>query len=345
MVNKTHAHSSAVSPLFQFVLIIASALLMTVALYRGIISFTTFDVAPPMEIVSPQKLIEFGGSPGIAKVGLYIDQFQTFDMVKNEFIFSGSIWFQFVPGIISLNTLEKFEFARGQILYRSAPDTMLLDQYILVKYNIRVSFTSDLNYTCFPIDDHRIFLMLIHHFVSPNELLFESTQQEFIILPDTTIFGWTELNRTVTTGYLSEVLDSNDARKTHQYPVTLFALDYARSGVRYIITILLPLLLIFYLTLFSLSLDEKAAITLSTGSITAIIAYRFVIENISPAVGYLMISDYLFFLFLACSFLVFFLNTIEMFTERVPVTYKQIAVCVLHLTVSSFTTYMFMFFA
>ena len=36
---------------------------------------------------------------------------------------------------------------------------------------------------------------------------------------------------------------------------------------------------------------------MSTGNIVALVAYRFVIESISPKVGYPMIADYIFFLF------------------------------------------------
>lgn len=334
-----------ISPLFQFSLIILSSILLTFSLYRGLVTFTSSDSIPPLETISPQKLASWGSTPSIVRVGLYIDTFQIFDVVKNNFIFTGSIWFQFVPGAISLNTLEHFAFARGQILYRSAPDSKLIDSQLLVKYNIRVSFNSSTDFSYFPVDDHRINLMLVHQFVSPNELLFESTQQEFIIIPDTRPFGWEIVNKYVNAGYLSETLDVNDPRKNVLYPAVLFSIDFARKGIRYLITILLPLLLVFYLTLFSFSLDPKSAITLSAGGITAILAYRFVIENISPLVGYLMISDYLFFLFLASSFFIFFAVTVDGYAWKFSALQKKIVIIILHLVVSTTTTYIFLFFS
>lgn len=334
-----------VSPLFQFVFIIISGMLIAFSLYRGLVTFSTADSIPPLETVSPQKLASWGSTPSTVHVGLYIDQFQTFDVVRNNFIFTGNIWFVLVPGAISLNTLEQFEFARGQILYRSAPDTKLIDGQLLVKYNIRVSFNTGVNFSFFPVDNHRIFLTLVHQFVSPNELLFESTQQEFIIIPDLHSYGWNIINKYVASGYLSEKLDVNDPRKTVLYPAVLFSFDCERIGIRYLITILLPLLLIFYLTLFSFSLDSRNAITLSAGGITAILAYRFVIENISPSVGYLMISDYLFFLFLAACFFIFFVVTVDGYARQLSLMQKKLLVMLLHIIIAVVAMYLFLFFS
>ena len=61
--------------------------------------------------------------------------------------------------------------------------------------------------------------------------------------------------------------------------------------------------------MFLFSLDPKkyreAIMTISAATVPAILAYRFVIETISPKVSYFMLSDHIFSLFLFLSFLVF----------------------------------------
>ncbi len=95
------------------------------------------------------------------------------------------------------------------------------------------------------------------------------------------------------------------------HPRVIFALDYTPTGLRQLVSIILPLLLIFSLTIFTFSMDPepyyRSILTLSSGAVTGLIAYKFVIENLSPKVGYFMLGDMLFFLFLTMTFVIFFL--------------------------------------
>ncbi|MBA3752528.1 hypothetical protein H0X06_07155, partial [Candidatus Dependentiae bacterium] len=84
-------------------------------------------------------------------------------------------------------------------------------------------------------------------------------------------------------------------------------------GIRRLVTILFPLMLIFYISIFTFSINPitnlRSIISLSSASITGLLAFRFVIENLSPKVGYFMISDYLFFLLLGTTCIVFLVNS------------------------------------
>lgn len=332
-----------IPPLFQILLIAISFVCISAALIKGLYNFNTSDKQPQLEIVTPEKISEFGGFPDKVTVGLYIDQFQEFDIVKNHFVFTGTLWFLFNQGVISLNSLAKFEFERGKILYKSEPETRLLGDKLLVQYNIGVEFTSSLDYSYFPLDDHRIYLVLTNQIVSPGEILLQSSQREFKVKPDVRTLGWEKRNIQVTHGYSAAELDTYDERKTHYYPTVLFAIDYNRYGIRYIISILLPLLLIFYLATFTFSIAPNLAINLAAGSVTAILAYRFVIENLSPKTGYLMLSDYLFFLFLSLCVFIFFMTVIDTFSVHVPTIYKKIACISLHTIVVCVSSYLFVF--
>ena len=330
-----------VSPLFQLVCVIISVLLIAFMINKRLTEFRVRERQPAIIRISPKNLTEFGGFLNTVRVGLYIDKFQAFDVVNNLFIFTGILWFQFSAGAISLDTLEKFNFEWATIRDRSKPSVQLVDDKTLVRYNIRVEFMSMLDYTYFPFDDHRLYLVLTNKFVSPREVIFESFQRSFIVKPEADIFGWNQINSSVKTGYAEAKIDPHDERKTLFYPLVIFSIDYARYGIRFLLSILLPLLLIFYLVMFSFSLDKKPGIGLAIGGVTAILGYRFVIERLSPPAGYFMISDYIFFLLLIVSCLIFFINVFDHYLMPLTLNKKKNIVVILHAFVISLCGYFF----
>lgn len=344
-MKRTHYidEQELVSPLFQLLLIGISILCLSYIYYKKQTIFQASDERPDLIIISPKTYQTFGAFPGIIQTGLYIYEFQKFNITQNEFVFNGTIWFLFNPGVISLTTLQKFSFDKGTILYMSLPNTQLLNGKLLVRYNIRVEFNSPIDYRLFPLDNHTLYLVLNHQFVSPGEILFDSSTTDFLPALNVATFGWQQINKTATPGYAQAVLDPYDNKKTFYYPITVFSIDYVRSGIRYALSIILPLLLIFYLTIFSVSLNPSSQIALTTGGITAVLAYRFVIESISPMVGYFMLSDYIFFLILVALCLVFLLSIIDMFAVHIPLRYKKISIGIIHGIVIGMQAYWLMF--
>lgn len=323
---------SRVSINFQLILIIiSSSILLSLITWRSI-TFTTHEQQPNIKHITPTLYQTLGGSSHTVIVGLYIDQFIDFNMVTNEFTIDCTLWFKFDPGVISLDSLSKFSFMKGTILQKSEPDIQLIENKMLVKYVVRVAFESNLNYKNFPLDSHRIFLLLTNKFVSPSEVIFESSRREFNIDAHVTSEGWTLTDRSVINGYIESSLDPYDPRQDVRYPATLFIFDYTRNSVRYALSIILPLALIFYVLLLANS------IRVSVGGITAILAYRFVIENLSPKTGLFMISDYLFFVFLAVCLLMFLLSIVEK-KYKVSRKFKMIYISLLHLILIILVTF------
>ncbi len=288
------------------------------------------ETMPIIEQINPETLNEFGGFPDEVTVGLFIEQFQTFDILHNEFMFNGIIWFLLNPGVISLDSLQKFAFERGEIVYISKPNIELHNKKLLVQYHIRVKFTSALNYEAFPLDSHKINLIFTHPFVTLSEALFESSTNNFIIKAQTQATGWKLVDQQVRYGYLTAQLNEDNPDQNKYIPQVIFSMDFIRTGARAVVSILLPLLLIFYLTLFTFSLDTRQSITIATGSVTGILAYRFVIENLSPATGYFMLADYFFFLFLTASCFVFCLNVVNAFATHLKAAGKKCIIVAIH---------------
>lgn len=329
---------------FQIFLIILSIIFAGFALYRPLHLFTTTDPRAELLSITPQLIQEFGSEPATVKVGFFIRDFPVFNMVKGDFTIVGIVWFEFDPSIISLETLNKFVFDKAEFLQRSATYSRIVGDKLFVRYDVKLKFNLPLQYKYFPLDDHRLSIMLTHELITPGEIKFSSGINEFIVGPNMESAGWGEVGRQVKLGYTEAVLDTTDATKKVYHPAALFSIDYRRIGIRYSLTIFLPLLLIFYLSLFSFSLDpinyRGSIVSLATGGITALLAYRFVIESLSPSVGYFMLSDYIFFLFLFALCIVFFL---VMIGALVPVWIKKMMVICLHLYVDICIGYFFLF--
>lgn len=330
-----------VSPIFQLFFIFLSSFTLYLLILHRLNNFRAYDLAPNVTLITPKKYKDLGGFATNIKTGLFIDQFEEFDMITNSFVFTGIVWFEFNPGTISLAALEKFSFERSKILDRSPPEIKVVDSKLLVSYGIRAKFSTSLNNKEFPLEDHTVYITLVHKYVQPKEILFESREQDFVVKADVTDAGWKIVNKRVVTGYKEDKVNEFDKEKTLVYPITVFAMDYSRVAIRFVMSILLPLLMIFYLILFAFSVETKPAIPLTTGGITATIAYRFVIDKLSPSAGYFMISDLLFFLTLGMCCLIFFVILIEAYVVPFTLAQKKVVLFALHMIINTFCFYLF----
>lgn len=275
--------------------------------------FCSSDTPPHITAVTPKTLQQKAHTqPTKVTVGLTIIDFPTFDVSRNEFEFSGILWFTFDPALIGLKTIEKFHFLKGEIKSISEPSTQLENDLLTVRYRIRVSFKTNLYYGYFPFEDHTIYLMLSNTAVDPDEVNFESTYAN-VIIEHPYLDGWDYKDHHVTTGYSTVSLGIGRGKEI-MYPSVLFAIDFFHHSVRYLISVLLPLLIIFLIDLFSLCFDQKeergTLVTMTTANIAALVAYRFVLESLTPKVGYPTIADYFFFLFLCNTFIIFTVNCV-----------------------------------
>ncbi len=337
MSRHTHSSNNAINPFFQITIgTITLVFLLISFVFRP---FVTSDIEPQKTIPQPQELYHFKETAHEVKVGFVIRNFEEFDIVKNSFIVSGYVWFEFDPTIVSLKTISNFNFEQATILSKSPPTIRINGDRIIATFDIRISARSGLQYNEFPFDDHRIYFVLSFENISPRELYFISSAREFIVSSDVSILGWKLRDTHVETSYLNNNLDALDAKKNITHPQVIFSLDYERLGIRYILLLILPLYLIFLLITLAYSLDDEyqsSIISLTSGGISAIVAYRFVIESFSPSVGYFMNSDYFFFLFLVASFVVF-LSTI--FKKHISRSMKKLILIIINgiIIIFSFT--------
>lgn len=341
MQTDTATSNSIIQPTTQIILIFLSICCISYAAYRKIHRFEINDPERPIIHVTPEIYTKLGATPEIITVGLRINQFKKFNIVSNEFDFTGIIWFEFNEYAINLETLEKFVFEEGKIEYRSSPDIQILDGRLLVRYNIRATVSSPFNYMSFPLNNHRLSIIVANYFVSPSSVIFQTSSPDFIVDENPKEYGWQSINKTVSAGFEKSELDPHDPKKTAFYPLAIFSIDYARYGIRYLLSIMLPLLLLFYLSLFSFS-RPKDELDLSIGGITGTLGYRFVIEGFSPNPGYFILADYIFFLFLGANAAIFILNMFDMYIPTFGKKSRLISLIALHIVVAGTCSYLFL---
>lgn len=280
--------------------------------YRPLRLFFSNNPTPYIIPNKPKAVASNRSAVAQVTVGMHIINFNKFDTTANEFIANLIVWFEFNPSLISLSAIEKFSFDRGEILHTSKPYIKnLKNEKLLARYTVRVKFSTNLDHTYFPLNGHTIFIVLHNEETTTDELIFFSQKNNLVLSEGLHTEDWIATDKNVNTGHFTVQLGHMD--KETQYPRAIFSIDFKRSGLRKFLLIFIPILMFFFLGLLSLimNVNDNKTISLSmvSSSLTGLLAYRFVIDGISPAVGYFNITDYLFNIIL-CAVFIFFLITL-----------------------------------
>jgi hypothetical protein len=293
----------------QFMLFALSTTMIMGLLFLKQKQFTALESAPDLLPLTPAAMQAWQGDPSFVKVGISIISFPSFNLSEGSFIMDAILWFEYDPAHVSTETLGKFSFEKGEIMKKSAPDSKKVGNLLLTQYEIRVKFSSNLDNAFFPVDQHTVFLSLLNTFIFPSDIILESDKNIFIISAAMKLDEWRLVDVQVQHGYQELLLDKHDERKSVRHPKIVFSMDFNRIGTKKMFLIFLPLFFIFFIALLSLSFDPKShkseIFTLSFGSVSSLIAYRFIIQNLSPNVGYFMLSDYIFMLLFIFIFIIF----------------------------------------
>ena len=320
--------SHAISPRFQMVLVIITTLCLCGIMYQSFYQFSISDSYPPVTSLTPKQLFEIGGPPTRVEVGINVRHFSDFDIVKGKFTADLSVWFRFNPEHIPVAEISKFVFEKAEVKNQSKPFIKIQDKNFILHYDMNVEFSIPMNYSRFPIDDHRLAFIVDNYFVSPSQVYFESSKAAMDVGNEVHIEGWNLSDYEVQVGYFKSVIKGNESQKSMYHPRVIFLFDFEQTGIRYLVAIFLPLLMIFFLSLFSFSgLTVFSSIDMSAGAIAALIGFRFVMESSSPQTGYFMTSDYIFLYLLSVAVLVLLLN---MFGNRISLNQKKLIAIVLH---------------
>lgn len=270
-------------------------------LHNSLVSFKSLEKFP--KVFKPDELI-LNSVP--VNVSLNIQHFSEFDIVHDSLTFEGNIWFKFDPKELTEAELENFSFELGEIKQKEKIVDKIDKNKRIIGYSIRVSLISNLNYRLFPVDDHKIYIILTNHHLKDKKISFVPDQ--FLINSDITIQDWI-VNKTVHhNGKVETNIEVHG--ENIDFPAMIYQIDIMRYGNREILLILVPIFAMLFLSfiLFSFNDYDSQMISITAGSIATFIAYRFTVDNLMPKVGYITLADYIFLFFFILSILVFYFS-------------------------------------
>lgn len=247
------------------------------------------------------------------KSGIFIRNFLEFDVLTNKFTADAYVWFEYDPKQIPAEAIDDFYFGKATIKNKSQPYTYTKDGKTFTGYNVQIHFQTNLNYRHFPIDNHRIYLTLNNASLPKYHAAFITAQSSFQVAETIYAYGWTYKDRSAKTGLQINTLDDVSQKKLINQRI-IFSLDFSNESFKRFILITLPLFILFFLSLFTLSLDARkqyeTVVGIAAAMMTALVSYNFVIESASPKVAYFTLSDTFFNLFLVLNFLIFLFDAI-----------------------------------
>ncbi len=300
----------------QLIFFTVSFIIFLILLYKPFVEFHPNDKAPALHPINQQVLDAWGKQPVPVKTGMTITDIIKFDTIKSEFTINAIVWFIYDSTTISQETINKFEFSKGEFITKSEPRLSIIEgKTVLAQYTIRLQFGSLFDYVRFPLDDHQIFLYLTNPAVSAQEVIYVADPKDYIVANTITMAGWNIVGNTVSTGYLEIDLGSN---KNIDQPFVHFTIDISKQDIRQLALILFPLLFLFFMGLFSFSVpNAEISVTMPIASIGGLFAYSFVIQTLAPSVGYLMLSDSLFLFFLVTTFIIFLVSALSAVSKNI----------------------------
>lgn len=275
-----------------------------------VMHFRTDDPIPQVTTIDAIMRRQFRYFSAKVRAGLYIKNFSVFDFEKNDFMIDGMVWFEFNKNEVMLKTIEKFSFENSKIVYKSPPNVKINDDRILVTYDVIFSVKTDVSFYRFPLEDHRLSIVLTNDFVSPSEMYFDDEVDSLSFTISDRLFtsNWQVHSLNILSGYSALHYDVHRKERKINTPKVVFTINFRKFGLKKIMVIFVPIFAAIFFSLFSFLshyANLYARYGLTVTPITALLGYRFVIENISPSVGYFTVSDKLYVFFILFAFLTF----------------------------------------
>lgn len=253
------------------------------------------------------------------EVGLHINNFPEFSFHKNKFILDALVWFKFPVGTESLASIQEFSFQNGQIRHRSLPIIKVVDDVVLISFQTTVEFKSHLNYTLYPMSDHRLRIILENRRATPNEITFESNVNNFALSDDLLTSTWTPKKKIVQAGFIKSLLHERDDSLHINYPCVVFTLEFANESMRDLISLYIPLFILFFIGFFSLLInirDDSLRTSILTGAMPTLVLFRLVIDNAGPQASNITKVDYLYYILVSLSLLILLFQVYILLVKR-----------------------------
>lgn len=264
------------------------------------------DAVPDIKPITPAKYNEWGQYADVLNAGVYINNFAVADFPQGLFLIDAFVWFQFDPQVFSLDTIKQFSFDRARILEKEFVESIKVEENIFVRYKVRVEFKSNLHFKYFPLDNHRINLVLKFDNLAPSEVILTSYFTRTWFGVNAISFNWAYGEPSSDFGYLEDLLDTRNPNSVTRMSATSVYFDFSRATMREAVLIVWPFVFILFLILGSLlmAITSFQELIISVLGILGMFAYREIVSHMSPATSYYTLNDCIFLLVFGCAMLV-----------------------------------------
>ncbi len=146
-------------------------------------------------------------------------------------------------------------------------------------------------------------------------MYFDDSKNAMSILVSDKLFtsNWRVHSTRSLSGYSSLCLDQYNPKHKMITPKAVFTINFQKVGINKILLIFVPLFAVIFLARFSFLIsfnNPQGRVALVLSAITGLLGYRFVIQQMSPSVGYFTLTDNMFIFFLFFAFMIFIFHTL-----------------------------------
>lgn len=271
-----------------FLVLIVS--LTTWVLFFTYVYFTRTTIEPEIQLVLPQE------ADSRVQLALEIKSFSKFDINRDEFSADALLKIDFDPRIYALEDFANFRIQDGQIIIKSKPIVEQSTQLIHATYEINLNMRSHFRYIDFPFDKHRIDIIFTNLITNNKVLLFTPDNISLVLSSPNLGPGWNLSSTKISSG-IDQTIDGTNNAKNNR---VIFSIYTHRSSPKTAILVLMPLMLLFFLQLISLTFevtkDFSIILSLSVGSVSGFLFYRNVMERLMPITDDFTIADKVYLL-------------------------------------------------
>lgn len=297
-------HTETILLMINFIIVIS---IIYGLFYRKQQKFLCSDPIPTIKPYSDLFCID---TP-VVQTGILVKDIPKVDINNNFIIINALIWFKFNHSIVHLETLENFSFLNCINLEKKLVHLSVTNEETYVEYDIRISFSSIFDHLYFPINDHQISIVLTHEKLSTDEIIYDVSGTAIQFDKNVKAEDMNVIRGNAAAGYLEKINVAENNEKSITYPAILYSILLKKNGLKNIRLIIIPLVLIFGISTIVclLAALQPGQNFIPTGitTLTLIMAYRYVIMQISPKVSYNTLTENVYNLSLLFTFINFIL--------------------------------------
>lgn len=264
------------------------------------------DLAPDLRPITPAKYNNWGQYADTIKLGFYGTSLAISDFSQGFIQLDGILWVQFNPLVFSTETVSNFSVDKGRLLEKELIGSSKIGEELFLSYRVRLEAKSNLNFKYYPLDSHRIHIVIKYDDLSPSEVITTMTFSRVWLGYNAVSANWKYRQPAANYGYLESELDSRGRNDISLVSAAGLFFDFERATLReaYVVFGLYLIMLFIILASFLMSFTSFQMVIISIMCIVGMILQRIVVGSMSALTSYFLLSDCVFYWALMCALLI-----------------------------------------